>query len=129
MSHSKARGFTLIELLIVLVLMGLALSIVLPSMHSQVDKVRYKGEVQRLKHIVEYARYHVYFTNSSVTLTFTSNTVLVGSEKATDKVLRTFNFKSLNFQNTKLTLDTNNYEQVQNINFSVSGKPLQELAL
>ncbi|MGI9832779.1 prepilin-type N-terminal cleavage/methylation domain-containing protein [Vibrio vulnificus] len=46
------RGFTLIELLIVLVLMGLAASLVGPATIAQVEKAEARAELQKLKSIV-----------------------------------------------------------------------------
>ncbi|WP_276319723.1 prepilin-type N-terminal cleavage/methylation domain-containing protein [Pseudoalteromonas sp. CO325X] len=128
MSHSKVKGFTLIELLIVLVLMGLALSIVLPNLQKQVDKIRFKGELQRLEHIGEYARYHTYFTNSPLVIKFNDKQILVTSEEQKDIVLRTFEFKSLTFPSKELRI-TPKENQPQTVSFTTPKGEQQEILL
>ena len=56
MSESKTKGFSLIELIVVLVLIGLSLSLVAPSLSRFSKNIELKATVKKISAILRYCR-------------------------------------------------------------------------
>lgn len=128
MSRSSLSGFTLVEMLIVIVLIGLTSSIVLPAMHQQVDKVRGKSEILKLKRIIHFAKYHAHFSGKSLSLV-TKNAQVSVFDKHNAKPLRVFNFESVTFPEQTLKVNTRGLAQVIEFNYFQSGQLISTNAL
>jgi len=81
----RPHGFSLFELLVVLVLMGLVVSLVAPSVSSLSRQAKIEAEVQSLSQLIYQISVDAYSTQSRRTLQFEGNELRVFLRASTDR--------------------------------------------
>lgn len=76
LTHKKrVQGFTLIELLIVMTLVGLAVSIVGPSLYKQYDKARTLQQRQKVEFSLKYLAQVAFYNQKTIVVSFNGSEV------------------------------------------------------
>jgi len=81
------RGLTLIEVLIVMVLIGLSISIVIPSIGRSYDKLKFRGEAKIIYEMVQKIRFQSFYYQKNVILSSPDRRLTVqGMDQALDEI-------------------------------------------
>ena len=83
----RRKGFTLIEVLIVMVLLGLAISIVIPDVGTLYEKIQFRSQTKKIYELVLKIRFHSFYYQKSIVLSSADSRLIIrGLDLSEDRI-------------------------------------------
>ncbi len=113
--NNKNSGFTLIELMVVLIIIGLAASLVSPRVMSIYDKVMLHAEEQKLRDCFVGVKNRSFIRQVPMRMVFKDNVLTIEGEAATVK------FQKMTFSPLVVTFNGNGFSDTGEIHYQALG--------
>lgn len=113
--NNKNSGFTLIELMVVLIIIGLAASLVSPRVMSIYDKVMLHAEEQKLRDCFVGVKNRSFIRQVPMRMVFKDNGLTIEGEAATVK------FQKMTFSPLVVTFNGNGFSDTGEIHYQALG--------
>jgi prepilin-type N-terminal cleavage/methylation domain-containing protein len=115
--HSKccSNGFTLVEVLIVLVIAGLGITLVAPSLINAYEEVKAAAEEQKMTDILDAVKMRSFFRQLSYSVVLAGNVLKI---KDTDTSI---DFQHITFPEQRITFNANGFADVGEVRYTKDG--------
>jgi prepilin-type N-terminal cleavage/methylation domain-containing protein len=115
-SRWRSKGFTLVEVLIVLLIAGLGISLVAPTLINAYEEIKAAAEEQRVIDILEAVKMRSFLRQVSYNVILRENLLKIKETETT------VDFQHITFPDQSIIFDSNGFSDAREVKYSRDGR-------